>query len=363
MNILSYSPSVEAYAAVGDGNTYINLTDDIVSVTVGRNSDAPSTFSVCLQNVGNKYNDVFLPMDRVKIFCTKTERIPLITGYVTKVPKYTLYGNNITLSGSCTLYRLQRLYWDSQLIPSQRLLGMDHYNDNWDSVAVGLLCGVAGMKGDAISFGEMPADVIMWAKEMYEAQHQDESQMASMLDEFYGILQAHGPQLNSYEIASGGGFSLLGDGINFNVSEAQFVKEWGARINAYIERVIGSRSPVYNHGEVYARSAYIGRMDPRWLPVIGFFETTLGTAPSYAGYPYNLYGWGCTDSGETSVARSQNGYDAFIEFILCNAGGRGNGWVGAKVLNEYTDLAELDATYCSGSAGRIENLKKHMASI
>ena len=363
MEILSYSPSIEVYAMVGKGD-YYDLTGDVVSATVSRVQDGASSFTVRLQNVGGKYNGVFTPMDKLKIYATKIERVPLITGYVTTVPKYTLYGEDISLSGSCSLCRFQKLFWDPGLIASQKLLGTSGWETNWDSVLVNLLTKVGGMPRECISIGEMPADIVDWARSMYEAQQNDIAQMSSMMDEFYEILQTHGPQVASgYGVAAGGGFSLLGDGIDFSIPESKFVAIWGPRIDAFIARVIGTHSPVYGHGNVYARAAYKGKMDPRWLPTIGFFETGLGTAPSYAGYPYNLYGWGCTDSGETSVARSQNGYDAFIEFILCNAGGRGNGWGGAKVLNEYTDLAELDATYCSGSAGRIAKLKEYMGTI
>lgn len=153
--------------------------------------------------------------------------------------------------------------------------------------------------------------------------------------------------------------TALGEGVNFNVSERAFVREWAPRIDAYIARVQGTHAPLYGHGECFARSAYRGKMDPRWLPVISFFESNCGLA---AWGTYNCYGWGVTDSGATSVAYA-NGYDSMIAFILENASGRGNGWAGSKVLSEYTSIEELDDEYCSSSAGRVALIKAHMMSI
>lgn len=370
MKVFAYSPSIEVYAAVKTavGYDYYDLSTDVVSCVVSRKCDAASTFSIRLQNVNSKYNDVFMPFDKVVVIGTKSSGQKLMTGYITKVPNFTVYGGDITIEGMCPIYRLQQLYWDPGLRESARLLGYGGEESSWDAVLLNLLTKAGGYSESQVFIGAMPDEVISYAKELYEAGMDSSQQLKDRANEFYQMLQTHGPKITSTTSSSasqtsGGGFSLLGDGVNFDVSKEKFVKEWGPRIDAYIERVIGSRSPVYGHGNVYAEAAWIGRMDPRWLPVIGFFETGLGTASSYAGYPYNLYGWGCTDSGETSVARSQDGYDSFIHFMLDNAGNRDNGWGGAKVLNEYTDLAELDATYCSSSAGRIENLKAHMASI
>ena len=158
-------------------------------------------------------------------------------------------------------------------------------------------------------------------------------------------------------------FPILGalaEGVDFSMSESAFVKEWGARINQFFLRK-NPTAPLNGHGEVFARAAYKGRMDPRWLPAVSWYESNSGIhVPYYA--PYNCYGWGITDSGVKSVAYS-DGYDQLIAFILENAGGRGNNWVGSKPLNQYTSLEELDAEYCTSSSDRIRDLKKDMLSI
>ena len=98
MKILSYSPSVAAYACVfgeGGSRTYYDLTQDIVSCSVTRNVDTNSTFTITLANRKHKYNGLFSPMDAVTIFADKNgERTQLITGYMTNVTKFTLYEEN-----------------------------------------------------------------------------------------------------------------------------------------------------------------------------------------------------------------------------------------------------------------------------
>ena len=380
MQILSYSPSVEVYAAVKtkDGFEYLDLSRDVVQCTVTRKVDGESTFSVRLQNKGKKYNGRFLPMDRVSIRCTKLESHQLIVGYITSTPAYTAYIGDVTIQGSCPIYRLKNLYWDPMLYESQALVGKGGAKDSWDSVLLDLLKEVGGYGDDQVFIGKMPDEAIKFAHELYEDSRESGNQLRTMVDDFYEVLQTHGNKFSTSAAAtsstassgglsnatqtSNGGNTLLGDTIDYSCSKQAFISKWGPRIDKYI-RSKASNSPVAGHGNVYAEAAWIGKMDPRWLPAIAWHETSLGTCGSHAGSEYNLYGWGCTDSGDTSVASGASGYDKFIHFILDNAGNRNNGWGGAKVLNEYRNLEELDATYCSSSASRVGSLRSDMQSI
>ena len=220
MNILSYSPKVEAYVAIGEGGgNVVDLTPDIVLATVSRVSDGASSFTIKLQNELKKYNGLFTQMDRVKIYVTKVERTALITGYITKAPSYSLYGGDVTIEGQCSLYRLQQLYWDPCLMESQRLLGYEANEREWDSVLRNLLTKVGGVPESSISIGDISPAMITWARQLYEAHQEDQSQLKDMVDEFYNILQTHGPTASTSGMAaaagaagsSGGTAKLTGD--------------------------------------------------------------------------------------------------------------------------------------------------------
>lgn len=298
MNILSYSPKVEAYACVGSSPfKYIDLSQDIVSACVTRVQDGASTFSIRLQNGGGKYFDVFTPMDRVKVYATKSERVPLILGYITSTPKFSIYGTDLEISGMCSIYRLEQLYWDPQLWASQKLMGSNSTASNWDDVLINLLTEVAGYDESQIMIGKMPQGVIEWACELYAMKADDAEQARQMVDEFYEVLQTHGPKFSSsgatassYGGAVGSGMALL-DGVDFSMSENKFVELWSRRIDGFYEWYSGTAGgmvSLYGHGEQFARSAYRHKVDPRLSPCISIVESGGGQK---CFKPYNAWGW------------------------------------------------------------------------
>lgn len=78
--------------------------------------------------------------------------------------------------------------------------------------------------------------------------------------------------------------SVKADHANWNSDEEAFVKQWGARINAYL----GS-SPLGGHGETFARAAWRHGIDPRFSPAISMVESTQGR---HCFRPHNAWGWG-----------------------------------------------------------------------
>ena len=215
MEILSYSPSVEAYASIrGDGGSvrYIDLTGDIVSAKVNRVQDGSSTFSITLQNKGWKYNGVFSCFDGIVIYATKTTREKLLSGFIDNFDAFTLYQADFTISGHCTLYKLQNLYFDPGLYESQRLMWSNAYSngefDNGHATVIrNILEKAASWPADAIDIqAAIPKDVMDWAREIYESQQEDVLGLSSMIDEFYDILQTHGPQ-----VAGGSTTGFYGD--------------------------------------------------------------------------------------------------------------------------------------------------------
>jgi len=203
MEVLSYSPSVEAYVrGIRNGEEFTcDISEDIVAASVNRNSDAASTFSITLQNPRWKYNGMFMPMDAIVIYTTKTERVKLFSGYINTVDAFTLYQSDFHMSGTCTLYRVEKMFFDAQLSPSRYLMWQARtWNESWGGygdTVYNLLHEIGGWDGGSIFIGDIPNEVMGWAREMYEAQHQDESQLLSMADEFYEILQTHGPNVGA----------------------------------------------------------------------------------------------------------------------------------------------------------------------
>ena len=206
--ILTYTPMVKAEAAVRqrDGSTKAyDLSDDITDFKVNLNVDGCSTFSLSLQNKGGKYNGVFTPMDRIVIRLVKTDEYQVFAGYITKCDFWRLYNADFSISGKCTLYRLQALYWDAGLYDSQKMLFTN--SSLWGSreeywrVGVNVLSEVANWDTDKISIGQIPEEVIDWALHMYEVRTKD-TQGAEMAAAVYQMLRTSGPKIGA---ATGGG--------------------------------------------------------------------------------------------------------------------------------------------------------------
>lgn len=232
MQVLSYSPSVEAYVKVGSGEV-VDLSPDITSFNVSRVTDGSSTFSATLQNKKGKYNGLFGCFDPVVVYATKSERTKLFTGYLTGFDAFRLYEADFKISGMCTLYRLQKLYWDPYLMSSQQLMfndytSFDDFDDGCVEIARRLLKGVAKWPDDSILIQDrIPDEVVRWAEELYAMKSDDVKQSSAMLDEFYSILQRRGPSISSsssgnvFSVASGIGRSIVFTGSDSTATDRQ----------------------------------------------------------------------------------------------------------------------------------------------
>ena len=212
MKILTYSPSIEVYAEAN--GEYYDLSPDVTNAVVSRRVDAASTFNVTLQNKNRKYNDVFSPMDKIVIYATKEKRHRLLTGYITKADKFTLYPSDFKMSGSCTFYQLQELFWDPKLIPSQKLVylnpnnGAGYFDGGYWTVVSNLLMQVAGWPEDRIKIEQsIPSEVVDWAKGLYAAKQTDIEQARDMVNEFYDILHETSMKVTGDSASSGGSSS------------------------------------------------------------------------------------------------------------------------------------------------------------
>ena len=237
MKILSYSPTVEAYVYVtGNGTSQvIDLSADIVDATVTRGQNGVSSFNITLMNPNWKYNDVFTPMDRIAIYTTKNSRVKLLTGYISTTDKFTLYQSNFKLSGYCSLYRLQRLYFDPCLKASQDIFLKANSQDKswggWGDTIGEMLTKIGGMSAGNIAIGAVPEATIQWARQLYEAHHEDQSQLKSMVDDFYEVLRTHGPVgtmggETTTGITSGGSGSVIITGTGLRRKVCELYASW-----------------------------------------------------------------------------------------------------------------------------------------
>ena len=194
---------VEAYVQVtGNGSDAVyDISKDIVQASVTRTSNASSTFNITLQNKGWKYNGVFTPMDKIVIYATKSDRVKLLTGYITTVDKFTLYQSDFKMSGECVLHQLMELYWDPQLKASIReFFWHRSVEEGWggfEQTVVDLLTKVGGWDKSRIAIGDIPDEAIMWARELYAMKADDVAQAKQMADDFYDILRNHGPSVST----------------------------------------------------------------------------------------------------------------------------------------------------------------------
>ena len=78
--------------------------------------------------------------------------------------------------------------------------------------------------------------------------------------------------------------SFTPSSVNWDVSRDEFIDEWGARIDVYLDG-----SPLAGHGRTFAEAAWDYGVDPRWSPAISCTESSKGR---YCFLPNNAWGWG-----------------------------------------------------------------------
>lgn len=204
-NYLTYTPSCEAYieTTVADGTKkYYDVSEDIAHMEIARIANESSSFNITLSNKNRKYNGLFSAMDRIVIYASKTERYRMLTGYITSVDVFTLYSGDFHISGKCSLYQLQNMFWDPGLDAVQKQLKgqLSSVDDSWmgpANLAYFMLQNVGGWQPHMIGIGAMPGQVMEWAQEMYLAQKGDIEQAEKVLEEFYEMMHTHSNQIAS----------------------------------------------------------------------------------------------------------------------------------------------------------------------
>ena len=97
---------------------------------------------------------------------------------------------------------------------------------------------------------------------------------------------------------------LKPDGADWDGSKADFVEEWGPRIDAYL-----AGSPMEGQGETFAKAAWKNHIDPRWSPAISNQESSKGRI---CIRPYNAWGWGAADPDPAGLALEWSSWEEAI---------------------------------------------------
>lgn len=222
MRYYRYAPSVRAVIAhrEKDGSdTYYDVSDDISSCILNLTVDSSSQAQVVIANprvsgrADGKYNDKFLPMDRIAITASKDEPQRMFTGYITSVTRMTLYAADMTIRAVCPIGRLSRIYYDPMLYPTQLLMrrSLDMFDSDgrhdsdgdsdYDKLIRNLLVQIGGMPTESVLIGDIPTNAIMWAQRMFAARNIESKQARDMVNQLMTVLRSSGPKSSSTSLS------------------------------------------------------------------------------------------------------------------------------------------------------------------
>ena len=94
------------------------------------------------------------------------------------------------------------------------------------------------------------------------------------------------------------------DGVDWHMTEEEFVNEWAPRIDAYFEG-----SPMAGTGKAFALASFRYCIDPRWSPAISNIESGKGAV---CIRPHNAWGWGAADSDPYNLASEWDSWESAI---------------------------------------------------
>lgn len=125
-----YTPEITALIVTKAGT--LDVSDDIISGRLTRRIDAASDFSLKLNNRApfgakqGKYTGKIGRMDRIVIFMKRINWVQVFSGLVTVVPVADLYPSTCTITGVCTIKRLQSFYWNPYTVASRALMSQSN---------------------------------------------------------------------------------------------------------------------------------------------------------------------------------------------------------------------------------------------
>jgi len=165
-----YSPDVKIFVKSSsvknkDGSFKIfDVSDDIISFSVNRQTNATSTATFTLANKGWKYTvppanlggSITLPietMDQVVIYLKRDKYLQYFTGYITNAPIVTLIPQPVTFEAHCSIYKIQNTFWDVNNLSFQSLMPgmlMSASNDTTKWGDGGAAQGIVNVLGNVV---------------------------------------------------------------------------------------------------------------------------------------------------------------------------------------------------------------------
>lgn len=231
-----YTP--EVMVLINTKNGILNVTDDLIAGRVTRRIDAASDFSITLNNRSfngsnqGKYTGKIGRMDRVVIFLKRIHWVQVFAGYTSVVPVSDLYPTTCTITGACTIKRLQNFYWNPYMTASREVMyqtGSMAITPNQIDSGIGnmlsnVICKVGNWKPETVHIQNMPMQFLDFAKTVQIVNETPKEQQEKYLNKVAELL---GVTLGGIAGASGtpgvagtgGSVAAGGEGVTFTPAQ------------------------------------------------------------------------------------------------------------------------------------------------
>ncbi len=173
MSTLVYAPGVEVLIYNHEGRV-IDLSDDVISGNLQLTENEAHAGSMMFANERRKYDGLFWPNDRIVIRMKRVKWLPILTGYLTSVPWFSVYPANVNITFSCTLKRLHKTLFDEKSpeywrFHNARMGGRDlvQTDSGLGRLLTDFLVEVAGWNQDTVHVSELPSDWVTGIAEVY----------------------------------------------------------------------------------------------------------------------------------------------------------------------------------------------------
>lgn len=260
MRRIVYSPKAYVYIQTDTG--VMNVSDYVVSGQVSRKVNQVSSAEVTLQNPYLQFtkpgNPTFRPMDKITIFLQRLPGLPCqsFTGYLDETPYYQMYPGTCTLRASCTLKKLQYIWFDPGVpfmikflsrygwvfkddgsIQNTPLDATDSATDfkqqsTMSDLLFAVLKHIAGIDPGQILIEDLPDNLLDRISKIYDVLSMEDKQNQEnyniWLKAFLGTVSLGTGGMAS--TSSGGGGTGVGDAAN-GVPYADIITKWANQYN------------------------------------------------------------------------------------------------------------------------------------